>query len=114
MFGISRSLSIRPFGYVDAVRGVSFSIRKGEIISLVGESGSGKSITMRAVMGLLPRSARISGSVKLLGRELIGCSAKKLEQLRGSRMSMIFQDPLTALNPVLTIGDQVDGGDTHP
>ncbi|BCG90143.1 ABC transporter ATP-binding protein [Mesorhizobium sp. 113-3-9] len=96
-----------PFGYVDAVRGVSFSIRKGEIISLVGESGSGKSITMRAVMGLLPPSARISGSVKLLGSELIGCPAKKLEQLRGSRMSMIFQDPLTALNPVLTVGDQV-------
>lgn len=94
-------------GYVEAVRGVNFSLKRGEIMGLVGESGSGKSITMRAVMGLLPPSAMVSGSVKLLGRELIGSPARELRRLRGSRMSMIFQDPLTALNPVLTVGDQL-------
>ncbi|MBY5406421.1 ABC transporter ATP-binding protein [Rhizobium leguminosarum] len=94
-------------GYVEAVRGVDFSLRKGEIMSLVGESGSGKSITMRAVMGLLPPAALARGSVKLLGRELMGIEEKEIRRLRGSRMSMIFQDPLTALNPVLTVGDQL-------
>lgn len=96
-----------PEGHVDAVRGVTFSLRKGEIISVVGESGSGKSVTMRALMGLLPRSSLISGSAKLLGTELVGIAPKELQRLRGSRMAMIFQDPLTALNPVLTVGDQV-------
>jgi oligopeptide/dipeptide ABC transporter ATP-binding protein len=95
------------YGYVDAVRGVTFAVGRGEVMSLVGESGSGKSITMRAVMGLLPESARVSGSVKFLGRELIGCPPRELRQLRGARMSMIFQDPMTALNPVLTIGNQI-------
>jgi oligopeptide/dipeptide ABC transporter ATP-binding protein len=96
-----------PRGYVEAVRGVNFALNKGEVMSLVGESGSGKSITMRAVMGLLPATALVAGSVKLLGRELIGSSAREMQRLRGSKMSMIFQDPLTALNPVLTVGEQV-------
>ncbi|WHA43902.1 ABC transporter ATP-binding protein [Agrobacterium larrymoorei] len=94
-------------GYVEAVRGVSFSLKRGEVMSLVGESGSGKSITMRAVMGLAPTTAIVSGSVKLLGRELVGLPARDMQRLRGSAIAMIFQDPLTALNPVLTVGDQL-------
>lgn len=94
-------------GYVEAVRGVSFSVGRGEVLGLVGESGSGKSITMRAVMGLLPSTARISGSARYLGEELINRPQSRLRRLRGSELAMIFQDPMTALNPVLTVGDQI-------
>ncbi|UBU10985.1 dipeptide ABC transporter ATP-binding protein [Nonomuraea gerenzanensis] len=95
------------FGDVRAVRGVSYSVRRGEVLGIVGESGSGKSVTSAAVMGLLPPGARVSGSVRLHGRELIGASERTLNSLRGRSVSMVFQDPLSALTPVYPVGDQI-------
>ena len=94
-------------GPAEAVRGVSFQLQRGETLGLVGESGCGKSITAMALMGLLPESAVVSGSIRFDGRELVGQSDAALRQLRGNRIGMIFQEPMTALNPVHTIGDQV-------
>jgi peptide/nickel transport system ATP-binding protein len=94
-------------GAVRAVRGVSYSVRPGETLAIVGESGSGKSVSSLAVMGLLPSSAAVTGSIKFKGTELLGLNDKKLSQLRGSGISMVFQDPLSALTPVYTIGDQI-------
>jgi oligopeptide/dipeptide ABC transporter ATP-binding protein len=94
-------------GVVHAVRGVSYSLRPGEVLAVVGESGSGKSVTSLAVMGLLPRTATVTGSVKFKGIELLGMKVKQLNQLRGNRLAMIFQDPMTSLNPVYTIGWQL-------
>jgi oligopeptide/dipeptide ABC transporter ATP-binding protein len=94
-------------GIVQAVRGVSYTVRSGEALGIVGESGSGKSVSSMAVMGLLPKNARITGSVKFRGRELIGLDEKEYAQLRGDRIAMIFQDPLTSLNPVYSIGFQI-------
>ncbi len=94
-------------GVVNAVRGVSYTVRAGEAMGIVGESGSGKSVSSLAVMGLLPRNARISGSVRFRGRELLGLGEGDYSKLRGNRIAMIFQDPLTSLNPVYTIGFQI-------
>jgi peptide/nickel transport system ATP-binding protein len=94
-------------GEVTAVRGVSYSVAGGEVLGIVGESGSGKSVSSLAVMGLLPPSARISGSVRFRGRELLGLSDKALAKVRGKGIAMVFQDPLSALTPVYTVGDQV-------
>jgi peptide/nickel transport system ATP-binding protein len=94
-------------GLVDAVRGVSFSVREGEVLGIVGESGSGKSVTNLAMLGLVPKSARIGGSALFRGQELIGLKDKQLRKIRGRRIAMIFQDPMTSLNPVHTIGDQI-------
>jgi oligopeptide/dipeptide ABC transporter ATP-binding protein len=94
-------------GVVQAVRGVSYTVRTGEAMGIVGESGSGKSVSSLAVMGLLPKNARISGSVRFRGRELLGLSEKDMSALRGNRIAMIFQDPLTSLNPVYTVGYQI-------
>jgi peptide/nickel transport system ATP-binding protein len=94
-------------GRAQAVREVSFTLRRGETLGLVGESGCGKSITALALMGLLPDSAIVSGSIRLGGRELIGLSEPNYCRLRGNRISMIFQEPMTALNPMHTIGRQV-------
>ena len=94
-------------GEVTAVRGVSYTVAAGEVLGIVGESGSGKSVSSLAVMGLLPGSARITGSVKFRGRELLGLSDKSLTKVRGKGLAMIFQDPLSALTPVYTVGDQV-------
>ena len=94
-------------GLVKAVRGLSFDLRAGETMAIVGESGSGKSVTSLAIMGLHPRSARITGSVKLHGKELLGLSDAELSKIRGEDLAMIFQDPLSALTPVYTIGDQI-------
>jgi len=94
-------------GVVQAVRGVSYTVRNGEAMGIVGESGSGKSVSSLAVMGLLPKNARISGSVRFRGRELIGLNEREMSQLRGEKIAMIFQDPLTSLNPVYTVGYQI-------
>jgi peptide/nickel transport system ATP-binding protein len=90
-----------------AVRGVSYNLRRGEVLGIVGESGSGKSVTSLAVMGLLPSNASIGGSVRLNGRELVGLSDREMSDVRGKRVSMIFQEPLSALTPVYTVGQQV-------
>ena len=96
-------------GVVKAVDGVSFTIRRGETVGLVGESGSGKTMTLLSIMGLMPvESARIvSGRIWFDGRDLLQEPESALRQVRGARIAMIMQDALTALNPVLTIGDQV-------
>ncbi|WP_238015225.1 ABC transporter ATP-binding protein [Dactylosporangium sp. AC04546] len=94
-------------GLVKAVRGVSYSLRRGETLGIVGESGSGKSVTSLALMGLLPRSARITGSAKFRGEELLGKNDRQMSAVRGKHLAMIFQDPLTSLNPVYPIGKQI-------
>jgi peptide/nickel transport system ATP-binding protein len=94
-------------GPAQAVRGVSFSLKRGETLGLVGESGCGKSVTALSLMGLLPDSAVVSGSIRLDGRELVNLSDADYCKLRGNRISMIFQEPMTALNPMHTIGHQV-------
>ncbi|MBU4423581.1 MAG: ABC transporter ATP-binding protein [Gammaproteobacteria bacterium] len=94
-------------GAADAVRGIDFALQRGETLGLVGESGCGKSITALALMGLLPEAAQASGSILLDGQELLGLDERALCRLRGNRIGMVFQEPMTALNPVHTIGDQV-------
>jgi oligopeptide/dipeptide ABC transporter ATP-binding protein len=95
-------------GKLPAVRGVSFSINKGETLCIVGESGCGKSITSLSIMGLLPSNGNIAeGSILFEGRDLTKLSQEELRKLRGNRMSMIFQEPMTALNPTFTVGFQL-------
>ncbi|RBO91790.1 ABC transporter ATP-binding protein [Nocardia puris] len=94
-------------GRIDAVRGVNYTVADGEVLAIVGESGSGKSVSSLAVMGLLPEQARITGSIRLRGRELLGISDREMSKLRGSSLSMVFQDPLSALTPVYRVGDQI-------
>ena len=94
-------------GVVHAVRGLDLSVRRGEVAAVVGESGSGKSATMLAVLGLLDPNASVLGSAKYDGLELIGCAPQTLRSVRGGRIGMIFQDPMTSLNPVLTVGRQI-------
>jgi len=92
---------------VPVVNGVSFSLAQGEVLCLLGESGSGKSVTLRALMRLLPESAQLAGQVKIGGVDVLGLPRSKLKDIRGSLISMIFQEPLTALDPVYTIGQQI-------
>jgi len=96
-------------GVVQAVRGVSFRIERGETVGIVGESGSGKSVTALSLMGLVPNPpGRITGgSIRLEGEELIGKPERALSRLRGAKMAMVFQDPFSSLNPTMTLGEQV-------
>ncbi|WP_395700428.1 ABC transporter ATP-binding protein [Aquabacterium sp.] len=96
-----------PRGPADALRGVSFALARGQTLGLIGESGCGKSITALALMGLLPEGARAAGSVRLEGRELLGLPEDDWCRLRGNRLAMVFQEPMTALNPLQTIGHQI-------
>lgn len=92
---------------VSVVNGVSFELRRGEALCILGESGSGKSVTMRSLMRLLPDTARFSGRIEVGGHNVLGLRNKELRRIRGSVVSMIFQEPMTALDPVYTIGEQI-------
>ena len=92
---------------VHAVNGVSFAVQRGQTVAIVGESGSGKSVTCLSVLRLLPRSARVTGSVQLDGRELLTLSEPEIRKVRGQGIGLVYQDPMAALNPVRTIGAQV-------
>jgi peptide/nickel transport system ATP-binding protein len=94
-------------GSADAVRGVSFALERGETLGLIGESGCGKSITALALLGLLPERAQVSGSIRFDGEELVGRTDAELCKLRGNRIGIVFQEPMTALNPLHTVGRQV-------
>jgi len=94
-------------GVVQAVRGVTYQLRRGEALGIVGESGSGKSVSSMAVMGLLPKNARITGSVRFQGEQLLGKTDNQYSRIRGNKIAMIFQDPLTSLNPVYNVGFQI-------
>lgn len=95
------------FSGVRAVSGIDLTLGRGDSLGVVGESGSGKSVTWLAALGLLPKTAAVSGSVRLEGEELLGAAAARLERIRGGRVAMIFQDPSSALNPVIRIGRQI-------
>ncbi|MBQ1082646.1 ABC transporter ATP-binding protein [Nocardiopsis sp. B62] len=92
---------------VHAVRGVSYAVNRGEVLGIVGESGSGKSVSSMAAMGLLPDNARVTGSVRLHGEEILGLDDRAMARKRGKVISMVFQDPLSGLTPVYTVGDQL-------
>ncbi len=94
-------------GPAQAVRGVGFSLERGETLGLIGESGCGKSITVMSLLGLLPDSAKVTGSIKFDGQELVGKPDSELCRIRGNRIGMIFQEPMTALNPLHSVGRQV-------
>ncbi len=94
-------------GPADALRGVSFTLAQGETLGLIGESGCGKSMTALALMGLLPAGAQVSGSIRFNGRELLGLGDAAMCRLRGDRIGMVFQEPMTALNPLHTVGRQI-------
>jgi peptide/nickel transport system ATP-binding protein len=95
------------FGATEVVRRVSLTLERGEVLGLVGESGSGKSVTSLAILGLLSPAARIEGSIRWQGRELIGLQDKQMRAMRGREIAMVFQEPMTALNPVMSIGKQL-------
>ncbi|MFT3851754.1 MAG: ABC transporter ATP-binding protein [Ilumatobacteraceae bacterium] len=97
-----------PAGPARAVRGIDLDVLAGEALAVVGESGSGKSVTMLATLGLLPPGTRVTGSAVYRGTELIGLAPAKLRAVRGAKISIVFQDPMTSLNPVLTVGRQLD------
>ena len=93
--------------WVPAAIKLNYSIKRGEVMALVGESGSGKSVSSMSILGLLPKNSRVTGSIKLNGRELRGISAAQMRAVRGNDVAVIFQEPMTALNPVFTIGFQI-------
>lgn len=99
-------------GELTAVDGVSFSVAAGQTLAIVGESGCGKSVTSLSIMGLLakPAGSVRSGSIQFEGQELVGAPASQLQNLRGNRMAMIFQEPMTSLNPAFTVGEQIVEG----
>ncbi|MEO8908199.1 MAG: ABC transporter ATP-binding protein, partial [Microbacteriaceae bacterium] len=93
--------------WVPAAIKLNYSIKRGEVMALVGESGSGKSVSSMSILDLLPNNSRITGSIKLNGRELRGISAAQMRAVRGNDVALIFQEPMTALNPVFTVGFQI-------
>ena len=95
---------------VNVVRGVDFDLLPGEVVGLVGESGSGKSVTALSLMGLLAETAEVRGSIRLSGTEVVGASASTMDRVRGDDIGIVFQDPMTTLNPVLRVGPQVVEG----
>jgi peptide/nickel transport system ATP-binding protein len=97
-------------GRAPVVTGVDLDVAAGETLAIVGESGSGKSVSMLAVLGLLPPSAQVRGSVRVRGEEVLGAGPERIRELRGREVGMVFQDPMTSLNPVLTIGRQLTEG----
>ena len=96
-----------PRGTVQAVRGVDLTLDSGEVLAVVGESGCGKSALLKAIMRLLPENASVTGRILVNGTDIAPYSEKQLQKLRGSLFSMVFQDPMTALNPSMTIGSQI-------
>ncbi len=97
-----------PVGTVNAVNGVSFNLERGKVLGIVGESGSGKSVTAYSIMQILEKNGQIvSGSIKVDGQELVGAGEKVMKTVRGNKISIIFQDPMTSLNPTYTIGHQL-------
>src|SRR3954453_13146247 len=100
---------VTPAGVVRAVNDVSWDLHPGETLGVVGESGSGKSVTAMSILGLIqsPPGRIVGGEILFEGRDLLTMSAKELRQLRGSEIGMIFQDPMTSLNPVLSVGQQI-------
>ncbi|MGP9586196.1 ABC transporter ATP-binding protein [Micrococcaceae sp. AOP34-BR2-30] len=92
---------------IRATKGVSFNVVPGQMLAIIGESGSGKSVTVRALMGLLPPSAKVEGSARLLDQEIVGMTEKQLRQIRGREIAMIFQDPARSLNPTMSVGAQI-------
>ena len=108
-----RDLSVRigtPLGDLSLVERTDFILEAGRTLGIVGESGSGKSMLALAIMGLLPPSARTTGSIKLQGQELLSLTERELCRIRGNQIGMIFQEPMTALNPAMSIGDQIAEG----
>ena len=99
-------------GELAAVDGVSFSVQAGQTLAIVGESGCGKSVTSLSIMGLLakPAGSIRGGSIQFEGQELVGAAQSTLQNLRGNRMAMIFQEPMTSLNPAFTVGEQIVEG----
>src|SRR5262249_49365902 len=97
-------------GALPTVRDVSFTMAPGETLALVGESGSGKSLTALSIMRLLPPQAVVAGGIEFEGHDLLRLSDEGMRRLRGARIAMIFQEPMTALNPVMRVGDQVAEG----
>jgi microcin C transport system ATP-binding protein len=102
------SVSFRQDGAeVRAVRGVSYDVGRGETVAIVGESGSGKSVTALSTVSLLPDSATVTGSIRYMGDEMVGASESTLRKMRGNRISFIFQEPMTSLNPLHTLEKQL-------
>jgi peptide/nickel transport system ATP-binding protein len=97
----------RREGAITAVSGASFTLARGEVLTILGESGSGKSVTLKAMMGLLPPYARVAGKVRVAGRDILRLPPAELAKARGGELSMIFQEPMAALDPVYTIGEQI-------
>ncbi len=109
--GLMTRIPVEGGGVVSAVNGVSFQVARGESLALVGESGSGKSMCVLSILGLVPKPGRVtSGEARLGGRDLVSLPASELRKVRGREIGMVFQDPATSLNPVLTIGRQVTEG----
>jgi peptide/nickel transport system ATP-binding protein len=92
---------------VHAVNGVSFQVRPGEVLCILGESGCGKTVTLRALMRLLPPRTQIDGTVRVDGQDVLAMPSRALRDLRGGLVAMIFQEPMTALDPVYTVGQQI-------